>query len=395
MELSAGAVKEPIICHICDFQPEYGGAFVEALVHLNRYCRHNFNVGILCAFPVSASNRNWLKRLDEEGVRYALIPRQRNIMRHVRVLLKNYDPLILHTHFFLFDLSAVLMKLLIYRNCKIVWHYHNPTEFTSKQRIKDAFKVRICFNRFGDRGVAVGDGVYESMRATGFMPRKTVLIHNAVNISRFLKKCEVTLEARRELQISGDAIAFLLLGWDPVRKGVDIFLRAAEEMCRRNYKNCRFLVVGRAETRRFVSQLLCNSDLSHDVFQVIDPVEDITLLLKCVDVLVSASRSEGLSYSVLEAMAAEKLILSSDIASVRETYGKSNGVWLFPNEDWKALSDLMIRFVGSLPAERRSLAHANSQYVLENHSLDRWAQRIVQLYKELLSPCRTLPSLTA
>lgn len=385
MEPTVGRVKEPVICHICDFQPEYGGSFVETLIHLNRYCRDNLNMGIFCIFPVNARNKNWLKRLNEEGVRYGFIPRRKNIMRHTRLLLQDYEPLIIHTHFFMFDLSALLMKLLLYRNCTVVWHYHNPTEFTLKQRIKDAFKIRFCFKYFGDRSIAVGDGVYESMRAAGFMPQKTVLIHNSVDTSRFLNKDEVPTEVQRDLRTSKEDFVFLLLGWDPLRKGVDIFLRAAEEMSRSNYKRCRFLVVGRPPTRTFVSKLLSQSNLNHDAFQVIDPIEDFGCLLRGVDVFVSASRSEGLTYAVLESMTAGKVVISSDIPAVRETYGRSIGVFLFPSEDWKRLAELMEKVLLLQLDERRTLGQANSQYVIENHSLDRWSAKVGQLYKELIA----------
>ena len=384
MESRAGVVKEPVICHICDFQPEYGGSFIEALVHLNRYCRRHLNIGIFCIFPVNARSRNWLKILDEEGMRYGFIPRQRSIVRHVRLLLQNYNLLILHTHFFLFDLSAIFMKLIFFRNSKIVWHYHNPTELTLKQRIKDRFKIRLCFNHFGDRCIAVGDGVYKSILDAGIAREKAVLIHNGVSITRFLNNSKLALNVQDKLPTSREHTVFLLLGWDPVRKGVDIFLKAADELCRRKYKNCRFLIVGRAETRRFVSQILCKSELSQDSFRIIDPVEDFSLLLKGVDVFVSASRSEGLTYSVLEAMTAEKIILSSDIPSVQETYGKSKGVWLFPSEDWKMLTELMEKVLLLKSDEIQSLGRANSHYVVENHSLDSWSEEVGQLYKELI-----------
>ena len=383
MDLRVGIVKEPVICHICDFQPEYGGTFVDALISLDRYCRRNLKMGLFCIFPENARNKSWLKRLDEERVRYGFVPRKKTIASHVRLLLKNHDPLILHTHFFFFDLSAVLMKLLHFRKSRIVWHYHNPLDLTIKQRIRDAFKIRLCFNHFGNRCIAVGDAVYKSIRHAGMASEKAVLIHNGVNVGRFLNKCEVTPEARRDLRISTDDIVFLLLGWDPLRKGVDIFLKAAEEMCRRNYMNCRFLVVGSTETRRFISQLSCASKLG-EVLTVIDPVEDLSSLLNAVDVLVSASRSEGLAYSVLEAMTAGKLVLSSDIALVRESYGRSEGVWLYPSEDWKMLADLMAKVVLLQSAEKQSLGRANSQYVIENHSLHRWSEKVGELYKELI-----------
>ena len=219
MELRVGIVKEPVICHICDFQPEYGGTFVDALICLHRYCRRNLKIGLFCIFPDNARNKSWLKRLDEERVQYGFVPRKKNVVNHVRLLLKNHDPLILHTHFFFFDLLAVLMKLLYFQNSTIFWHYHNPTERTVKQRIKDAFKIRVCFNHFGSRCIAVGAAVYESIRDAGMAGEKAVLIQNAVNIGRFLNKCEVTPEARRGLRMSTEDIVFLLLGWDPVRKG--------------------------------------------------------------------------------------------------------------------------------------------------------------------------------
>jgi glycosyltransferase involved in cell wall biosynthesis len=106
--------------------------------------------------------------------------------------------------------------------------------------------------------------------------------------------------------------------------------------------------------------------------------------LKGVDVLVSASRSEGLTYAVLESMTAGKVVLLSDIPSVRETFGRSKGVWLYPSEDWKMLAALMEKVLLLQSYERQSLGQANSQYVIENHSLDRWSEQIGQLYKELI-----------
>jgi glycosyltransferase involved in cell wall biosynthesis len=91
-------------------------------------------------------------------------------------------------------------------------------------------------------------------------------------------------------------------------------------------------------------------------------------------------------------MAAGKLILSSDIQPVRETYGKSKGVWLFRTEDWKVLAALMRKAARLAPIEKQSLGHANSQHVLENHSLDRWAEKIGAVYRDLLNGGAAAPN---
>jgi glycosyltransferase involved in cell wall biosynthesis len=377
-------VKKPIICHICDFQPEYGGAFIESLLCLNRYCRNNLQVGTFCIFPDKTNNRNWLTKLDAEEIRYGFIPRKRNVVSHVRSLLREYNPLILHTHFTLFDLSAILMKLMLYRHSKVVWHYHSSADLTLRQRIKDAIKVKLLFGFYGDRCIAVGDGVYRSLREAGLPYEKSVLIHNAINAQRFVYNSESRKRVRASLGVDDETTVFLLLGYNPFIKGLDIFLKAASEGVCRNSTSNLFLIIGRAETRDFVSKFSEPMHLNHTL-RVLDPIEDFSLLLNGVDVFVSASRSEGLPYAVLESMSAGKLILSSRIPTVTNTYGKAEGVWLFPSEDWRTLAKLM-RTVAALPSsERKSLGHANRQYVLENHSLDTWSERVGQLYRELLN----------
>jgi len=379
-------MKIPTVCHLCSFSPEYGGTFIDSLLFLSRYCRDNLHISTFCIFPDKAKDRKWLLELDKEGIEYGFVSHKRNVVGQARSLLSDREPLVLHSHFFLFDLTCLFLKYTAFKNARVVWHYHNPAGGTVKQRIKDALKVRLLFNLMGDYCIAVGDGVYKSIRDAGLGPEKSILLYNGINTARFLNKGHgVSLEGgRKNLGISGGDMIFLLLGWDPLRKGVDIFLRAAEELSRK-YEHCQFLVVGRTEARQFVSQLMNKSFLANGAFRVIDPVEDFSVILGVTDVFVVASRSEGLTYAVLEAMTAGKVVLSSEIPGVRETYGRSDGAWLFPTEDWKMLVELMQKVVLLQPEERRRLGQANSQYVIENHSLDQWSERIGELYKELIA----------
>ena len=375
-------MRAPTICHICDYGSEYGGAFIESLIFLSRYCRDKLQINTLFVFPDRAKGRSWLSKLDEEGIGYGFVPHKRNVAGQVRSLLSGREPLVLHTHFYTFDLTAVLLKYSTFKNAGIVWHYHSRSGRSIKQRIKDALKIRLLFNLVGDSCIAVGDGVYKDIRDAGISLGKSMLIYNGVNTGRFLSKPGASLEVRKNLGISGEDMVFLLLGWSPLVKGVDIFFRAADEL-NRKYKHCRFLVVGRDQTRELVSNMSCGSNLG-GAFRVIDPVEDFSILLNGVDVLVSASRREGFPYAVIEAMATEKLILCSDIEPIRQTVGRSKGVWLYPSENWTMLTELMEKSVRLPSDERQSLGLANRQLVMESYSLDQWSERIGQLYKEII-----------
>jgi glycosyltransferase involved in cell wall biosynthesis len=376
-------MKKPVICQLCNFSPETPGTFVDAIVSLARYCHDGMQIETFCIFPDSAQNKHWLQIFDEEGIRYGLVPRRRNVVSKIRQLLEDYDPLIFHTHFSLYDLCPVFLKLMYYKTAKIVWHYHNPTGPTRLQRLKDFVKLQIIARNFSDRCIAVGDGVHQSLIGAGFPPEKLILIHNGINTQRFCPDNNLRKFARESVGVSDGHTVYLLLGWAPVRKGVDIFVKAALNVVRKSNPNSLFLIVGGRETREFVANIP-ETSRPEPSLRVIDPHADFALVLNGIDVLVSCSRSEGFSYAVSEAMAAGKLIICSDIPGVRDVYGTLKGVWLFPTEKWRELAVLMQRAEKLLGSEREHLGHANREYIVANHSLETWTEKIGEIYRSLL-----------
>ncbi len=330
-------------------------------------------------FPDAARHRRWLQLFDKKGFEYGFVSRKRNVISEIRSRLQGYNPLIFHTHFSIYDLSPIFLKLIFYRDARTVWHYHNPAESTLTQRVKDVVKLRLIGRCFADRCIAVGDGVYDSLLEAGFPRSKLLLIHNGVNTERFISNARVRKQVRHSFGIADEQPTFLLLGWDPVRKGVDIFAKAVLESLRNgDHPNARFIVVGREETRSVLLNLQLGSSI-----EVIDPWEDFSSLINGVDVLVSCSRSEPFSYAIAEAMAAEKLILCSDVPGMREIYGSADGVWLFPSEDSKQLAEL-IRTIQNLPLEQRQhLGKKNREYVQAHYSLQLWCDKIGDVYASI------------
>jgi glycosyltransferase involved in cell wall biosynthesis len=341
----------------------------------------------LCIFPNEARNRRWLESFEKEGILFAFVPRERNTTFHLRSVLRGYNPLILHSEFVLFDLPSVILKLLCYKNAKVVWHLQSTASMTSKQAVKDLVKIRFLGQQLVDRVVAVGGGVYENAKERGFADGRLALVRNAVDTSRFGRNKEMRQRWRQSLGVPDEKFIFLLLGWDPYRKGVDLFLKAAD-LTRENHPDVLFLIIGREETRRFVRTCGEWSRLG-SALRILEPVEDFVSLLSGVDVLVSPSRSEGLPYTVLEAMAAQRVVISSDIGGAREDYGQSEGVWFFPVEDWRRLSTLMKNARDLSADKRRSLGEANHLYVRGRYSLQEWSQNIVKIYTGLLQEQNT------
>ncbi len=376
-------MKNAVICQLSDFSPEYGGSFADSLLCLARYCRQEMQLETLCVFPEAARGRAWLRRFNSEQIKYAFVPQKRNIISPLRTLLSGLKPLIFHSHFETFDVAPMFLKLLEYRDAKIVWQLHSVAQLTLRQRIKDAVKVKVLARMLGDAYIAVGDGAYRNAIDRGFPSVRLFNNHNAINIGRFSpdgkrrERLQALLGARRKT-------VFLLLGYDPLLKGVDLFVKAAENLNRNASQDSLFLIVGRQETREFVSNLPESSRLN-GTLRVVDPTDEFPLLLSGIDVLVAPSRREGFGYAVVEAMAARKLILCSDIPGIRDSYGKSHGVWLFPSEDWEQLTLLMRKAATLSPAEREYLGKINSDHAAVYYSLDAWVKKMGLVYTRLLN----------
>ena len=67
-----------------------------------------------------------------------------------------------------------------------------------------------------------------------------------------------------------------------------------------------------------------------------------------------------------------------------DTDGKSERAWLFPAEAWQTLSLLMKR-AQELPFDKREvLGQANAQYVVEHYALEKWVEKLGEIYHTLL-----------
>src|SRR5947207_1732619 len=110
----------PLICQVADFSSRSPGSFIDALLVLALHCRETMSKETFCLFPSEARGATWLSRFEENGVWYDFIPRDRHAFLRMRSLLKDHHPLIIHSHFVSYDVAAVALKLLFFRDAKIV-----------------------------------------------------------------------------------------------------------------------------------------------------------------------------------------------------------------------------------------------------------------------------------
>lgn len=111
--------------------------------------------------------------------------------------------------------------------------------------------------------------------------------------------------------------------------------------------------------------------------------DDIPQFLQSIDVFVLPSLSEGLPLSVLEAMAAGKPVIATNVGGVSEVVQDQRTGFLVPPKDPEAMANRILRVMADQAMAER-LGRAGREKVERDFSLDTMTQQYEALYEEAL-----------
>lgn len=171
-----------------------------------------------------------------------------------------------------------------------------------------------------------------------------------------------------------NANRFLYIARIMREKGAEEFFYAAEQLKKRYPKAC-FDVVGFCEEtyEEKLKDLETRGVIKYHGWQ-----NDVRMFLQTAGCVVQPSYHEGLSNVCLEAAAAGRPLLVSDIPGCRETVNEGLSGFVFPPGDKEALLDCMERFCRLNFAEKTAMGVAGRRKM--EKEFDR--EKVVLLYRE-------------
>lgn len=119
-----------------------------------------------------------------------------------------------------------------------------------------------------------------------------------------------------------------------------------------------------------------------DGVELLGQRSNVAELLRDADVYVSASCAEGLSNSLLEAMASGLPCVVTDVGGVRDLIRQPSQGVVVPVDDLDQLVAELIALIGDVDRRRR-MRRAARRRVFDENALVRTAERLVDLYSEL------------
>jgi glycosyltransferase involved in cell wall biosynthesis len=375
--------KRPIIWMIDSLGP--GGAEQLMPTILKKLKLSGFNIRI-CALQIRAGNPI-ASDLERLGLPVDLIPIRNlrqpfNLFRILRYL-HLHRPQLIHTQLEFADiLGTVAAKILGIPSVSTV---HTLDGFPPKKTALGRMKLRwFLLGKFCGRVIAVSEKTrLHYLQSGGLPPDKVITLYNGVDISRF-KNTDATQTAKLKqalhLPLNSRVIITIAVLREP--KGIQFMIEALPailEQC----PDVHYLIVGDGEHSAALTDLVAALAIKNQV-TFTGHRTDIPDLLGCCDIFVLPTLKDALPTVLIEALAAERPIVASDVGGVPEIIENGvNGLLVAPGNPSK-LAEACLRLLKDNELSRQ-IVLAGSKTVLQRFNIDSQIEQLSRMYEELTS----------
>lgn len=213
-------------------------------------------------------------------------------------------------------------------------------------------------------------------------PRKVVTILNGIDLQRFAG-VERDL-FRRELGLTAEQPLLGTVGRLVPVKNQALLLRAFA-LLRPEHAQARLVVVGDGPERAALERLAVELGLAASVIFT-GSRRDIPQIMAALDIFILPSFSEGLSLTLLEAMAAGKPVVATRVGGNPEVVADGLNGLLVPSDDDAGLAAALRRLLREGDGVARKLAQAGQQQVVEKFSLEAMVHAYEAIYAQHYRP---------
>jgi glycosyltransferase involved in cell wall biosynthesis len=244
------------------------------------------------------------------------------------------------------------------------------------------FAERIA-NRWIDRVVANSEAVKQDTIDTGGLPpEKVVVIYNGVDLNAYDRIDGETIRALRdELGLGAGPVAIVVANLLD-HKGHTYFLSAWADVCR-VFPDAVALLAGDGPVRAAREAEARGLGIEANV-RFLGLRRDVPALLAVADVLVHPSLQEGFCNAVIEAMAASRPVVATDVGGNREAVVDGQTGLLVPSGDAGLLAAATLAVL-ERPDRGAAWGCAGRQRVVERFQRSHMLPKYEALYDDLLA----------
>lgn len=363
--------------------------------HLNDLVEHldrdRFNVSVICSTKRNRAFLNDVDKMRHNGVEVKVIPMVRairpvaDLVSFVRILAqmrrRKYD--VVHTH----SSKAGILGRAAARLAGVPRIVHTPHVFPFQMqvaRLRQTWYTRIerVVAGFTDIFICVSRQEKQAALDHRLAPdNKFVVIENGIDIADDAKDEEIVHQRtilRAEHAIDSEAPVVATVGRFARQKGHRVLIKAIAKV-RAQFPQLKLVLAGGGKETYAIQSQIHHLDIE-DATVMLGECDNSMVVNRMADIVVLPSLWEGLPYVLIEAMAAGKAIVASDVGGVGDAIRDNENGLLVPPGDSDALASALVRLLEDPGLCSRLGKNARSTAAAE-YRIENMVNRLEQVYE--------------
>lgn len=319
---------------------------VDLVMHLDR---SKFNP-VVCAFFSGV----YKKQMQELGISFHEVhvdgvrKNKFQIVKFLNKIIRDYEIDVVNAH----HTSSLLQGLAsfkLFNRVKLIHTEHTRLDLDPNITSR-AVAIQKVFMKFVDTALGISNGVCEYFeKELGVPKRKIVKILNGVHVEKFRFSKDEGLrmkdEYRRRLGIGEQDIVVGMFANFRAQKNHPLLLKAVK-ILKDKGNNIKVVLAGDGPEEPACRELVRELGLQDHIL-FLGPRHDIPELMNAIDIYCLPSHFEGLPFSLMEAFAAGKKVVATDVIGNKDVVEEMGEGVLVEPDNPEALSSALERQITS------------------------------------------------
>lgn len=276
--------------------------------------------------------------------------------------LSKNKPDIIHSH-----IGATLYAIpwVFFHKCKLVHTVHTKPNFEFSRKVRFVFRLLIKMNKLCIVAVSK-ENQKIAQEYYGFGDDKVKYVNNPVETNRYYKRKNRT----------DNNIVFINVSRQDVNKNQILALKAMSLIVEQ-IPNSKLVLVGNGNQHKILKEETKKLGIENNVYFA-GEVSNVEKYLAEADIYISTSHREALPLSMLEAMASELPIISTNVGGIPDIV-IDNGI-LIEDDNLEQLVDAMLVLANN--RIQREEFGKRSKEIVKNFDAEKCADNYLKIYKE-------------
>ncbi|TND10066.1 MAG: group 1 glycosyl transferase [Bacteroidetes bacterium] len=334
--------------------------------------------------------------LENLGLKPVIIPEMRRAIsplsdraayRKIKKLIRDFRPHIVHTH----ASKAGAIGRLAAVSCNVpvivhTFHGHVFHSYFGKATTTFYKNVERYLARRTDKIIAISARQKEELAAIHRIcpAEKVEVIPLGFDLSRFMSgQEEKRRQFRNRWQVADDELALVIVGRMVPVKNHQLFIEALAKILPQTKKKIRAFIIGDGEMRQEIETRAQSLGLTGTTLTFTSWMKDVDVAYAGADIVALSSWNEGTPVSLIEAQAAGKPVVSTEVGGIADVVIPGKTALLSAAGDADAFAKSLLQMTDDDDL-RKQFSELGQAHVKDRFHYTRLVSDMEKLYRDLL-----------